>query len=183
MKSERANRRLLTRLSIFAVAMFGFGFALVPFYEKFCEITGINDLIRPAAAVENTQVDPTRWVTLEFDANAHGLEWEFKPVQRSVRVHPGELVQIEYEVTNNGKKAVVGQAIPSYGPNFAASHVKKMECFCFKQQPLGVGETKRMPVQFVIDSTLPADVTTVTLSYTFFEVKGAAVPGKSGERG
>ena len=137
-----------------------------------------------AAAVVNTQVDKSRWVTLEFDANAHGLQWDFKPVQRSVRVHPGEMIQIEYDVRNNGAEAIVGQAIPSYGPKHAAPFVKKMECFCFKQQPLQAGEAKRMPVQFVIDSTLPASVNTITLSYTFFEVKGASTaPAKSAGQG
>lgn len=184
MKNERANRRMMTKLSVFAVAMFGFGFALVPFYEKICEVTGINSLIKPVAAVENTQIDKSRWVTLEFDSNAHGLQWDFKPVQRSVRVHPGEMVQIEYDVRNNGDHAIVGQAIPSYGPKHSAPFVKKLECFCFKQQPLQAGESKRMPVQFVIDSTLPADVSTITLSYTFFEVKGASTaPVKSGGQG
>ena len=181
MKSERANRRMMVRLSIFAVAMFGFGFALVPFYEKICQVTGINDLIKPAAAVENTQIDKTRWVTMEFDSNTHGMNWDFKPVQRSVKVHPGEMIQIEYDVRNNGSAAIVGQAIPSYGPNYAGPFVKKLECFCFKQQPLQAGEAKRMPVQFVIDPALPADVNTITLSYTFFEVQGASTaPVKSG---
>ncbi len=181
MNKALANRRLLTRLSVFAVAMFGFGFALVPFYEKICEVAGINNLIKPSAVVENTQIDRSRTITLEFDANAHGLDWEFKPVQASVRVHPGEMIHVEYDVRNNGGKAVVGQAIPSYGPKHAAPFVKKLECFCFKQQPLLAGEGKRMPVQFVIDSTLPADVNTITLSYTFFEVKGAALPKGAGQ--
>ena len=172
-KSERANRRMMTRLSIFAVAMFGFGFLLVPFYEKICEVTGVNNLIKPAAAVENTQIDKSRWVTLEFDSNAHGLEWDFKPVQRSVRVHPGEMIQIEYDVRNNGEKAIVGQAIPSYGPKHAAPYVKKLECFCFQKQTLGPHEVRRMPVVFVIDPKLPADLGTITLSYTFFEVAGS----------
>lgn len=184
MKSERANRRMMTRLSIFAAAMFGFGFLLVPFYEKICQVTGINDLLRPAAEVVNTQVDPSRWVTMEFDSNVHGMDWDFKPVQRSVRVHPGQMIQVEFDVRNNGQTALVGQAIPSYGPKHAAPFVKKMECFCFKQQPLQVGESKRMPVQFILDSTLPSDVNTITLSYTFFEVKGAALaPAKSGGPG
>ena len=94
------------------------------------------------------------------------------------------MIQVEFEVRNNGSTAIVGQAIPSYGPKHAAPYVKKMECFCFKQQPLQVGEGKRMPVQFILDSTLPADVNTITLSYTFFEVKGAALaPVKSGGPG
>lgn len=184
MKNQRANNRLMTRLSIFAAAMFGFGFLMAPFYEKFCQVTGINDLIRPAAAVENTQVDKSRWITLEFDSNVHGMAWDFKPVQRSVRVHPGEMIQVEFDVRNIGEQAIVGQAIPSYGPRHAAPHVKKLECFCFKQQPLLAGEGKRMPVQFVVDSTLPTDVNTITLSYTFFEVKGAALPQvKNGGQG
>jgi cytochrome c oxidase assembly protein subunit 11 len=91
------------------------------------------------------------------------------------------MVQIEYQVRNNGENAIVGQAIPSYGPKHAAPYVKKLECFCFKQQPLQAGEGKIMPVQFVIDSTLPADVNTITLSYTFFEVKGAAIPKAGGQ--
>ena len=181
MNKEKANRRLLTRLSVFAVLMFGFGFALVPFYEKICEVTGINNLIKPAAAIENTQIDRSRTITLEFDANSHGLDWEFKPVLNSVRVHPGEMIHVEYDVRNNGDKAIVGQAIPSYGPKLAAQYVKKMECFCFKQQPLQAGEGKRMPVQFVIDSTLPAVVNTITLACAFFEVKGAALPKGDGQ--
>ncbi len=184
MKNERANRRMLTRLSIFAVAMFGFGFALVPFYEKICEVTGVNSLIKPAEAIANTQIDSSRWVTMEFDANVRGMDWDFKPVQRSVRIHPGQMVQVEYDVRNNGKLPIVGQAIASYGPTYAAPYVKKLECFCFTQQPLQAGEAKRMPVQFVLDSTLPAEVNTITLSYSFFEVQGASTaPVKSGGRG
>ncbi len=175
-QTKQANRRMLTRLSVFALIMFGFGFAMVPYYKKFCEITGINNLLQPnteARDVANTQVDKSRWVTLEFDANTHGMPWQFAPVQRSVRVHPGEMVQIAYEVKNTGDAAIVGQAIPSYGPKHAAGFVKKLECFCFKQQALAAGESRHMPVQFVIDPALPASINTVTLSYTFFEVKGA----------
>lgn len=172
MKQVDANRRMLGRLSVFAVVMFGFGFAMVPFYEKLCEVTGINNFIRPAAAVTNTQIDTSRWITLEFDANTHDMPWKFGPLTRSVRVHPGEMIQVSYEIQNTGSNAVVGQAIPSYGPKAAAEHVKKLECFCFRQQALAPGERREMPVQFVVDAALPKDVTTVTLSYTFFEVKG-----------
>jgi cytochrome c oxidase assembly protein subunit 11 len=178
MNQEQANRRMLTRLSIFALAMFGFGFALVPFYKKICEVTGLNNLIQPAAAVTNTQIDESRWITMEFDANTLGIPWRFAPLQRSVRVHPGQMVQVEFEITNDGAAAVVGQAIPSYGPKTAAEHVKKLECFCFRQQTLAPGETRQMPVQFVIDSALPKSVNNITLSYTFFEVKGANVQDK-----
>ncbi len=175
------NRRMFTRLSIFAAAMFGFGFAMVPFYQKFCEVTGINNLIKPAAAVVNTQVDTSRWVTFEFDANTHALPWKFVPMTRSVRVHPGEMVQVSFEITNTGAVPVVGQAIPSYGPKAAAEHVKKLECFCFRQQVLAPGERREMPVQFIVDGSLPKELNTVTLSYTFFEVKGANTqPSKGG---
>ncbi len=174
-RTKQVNRQVLTRLSVFALVMFGFGFAMVPFYEKLCQITGINNLLQPslsAKAATNSQVDTSRWITLEFDANAHGMPWQFAPVQRSVRVHPGEMTHVVFEIKNTSDSAMVGQAIPSYGPKVAAEHVKKLECFCFKQQALAAGETRQMPVQFVVDPALPKSVTTITLSYTFFEVKG-----------
>lgn len=181
-ETKQANRQLLVRLSVFALIMFGFGFAMVPFYEKLCQVTGIKNLLQPDAKPANTQVDKSRWVTLEFDANTHGMPWQFAPVQRSLRVHPGEMTHVVFEIKNNGNTPMVGQAIPSYGPKHAAEFVKKLECFCFKQQALAVGETRQMPVQFVIDPALPASVNTLTLSYTFFEVKGGNVSqgGKPG---
>lgn len=174
-QSKKANWQMFARLSVFALLMFGFGFAMVPYYKKFCEVTGITNLLQPNMSkreVSNTQVDKSRWVTLEFDANTHGMPWQFAPVQRSVRVHPGEMTQVAFEIRNTGANTMVGQAIPSYGPKHAAEFVKKLECFCFKQQVLAAGESRHMPVQFVIDPALPAGVNTVTLSYTFFEVPG-----------
>lgn len=181
----QANRQVMKRLALFALLMFGFGYAMVPFYKKFCEVTGITNLLQPNTSkneLSNTQVDSARWVTLEFDANVHGMPWQFAPLQRSVRVHPGEMTHVTFEIKNTGDTPVVGQAVPSYGPKHAAEFVKKLECFCFKQQALAAGETRQMPVQFVIDPALPAGVTTLTLSYTFFEVKGANVrqDGKAG---
>ena len=172
-QTKRINRQMFVRLSVFALVMFGFGYAMVPYYKMFCEVTGINNLLQPDAIVKNTQVDTSRWVTLEFDANTHGMPWHFAPVQRSVRVHPGEMTQVAFEIKNNGSSTLVGQAIPSYGPKHGAAFVKKLECFCFKQQVLAAGESRHMPVQFVIDPALPASVTTLTLSYTFFEVPAA----------
>lgn len=171
------NRRLLLRLGIAALVMFGFGFLLVPFYEKICEATGINNFLRPEAAraaraVANTQVDASRSITVQFDANLHGLAWRFEPRQRSVEVHPGQLVQVEYEVSNMRDVAVQGQAVPSYGPQRAGRYFNKMDCFCFTQQTLAAGEKRIMPVVFVIDPALPHDVQVITLSYTFFEVDG-----------
>jgi cytochrome c oxidase assembly protein subunit 11 len=170
---QRADsRRTLTRLSIVAAAMFGFGFALVPFYDQICRALGINSLIERSEPVANTQVDRTRTVTIEFDANAHGMPWSFKPVVRHIQVHPGQLVHVDYEVANVRSAPVTGQAVVSYGPKLAGGYVRKLECFCFSQQTLGAGETRRMPVSFVLDASLPADIHTVTLSYTFFEVAG-----------
>jgi cytochrome c oxidase assembly protein subunit 11 len=166
------NRRMLTRLSIVAVVMFGFGFALVPFYEKICLALGVNSLVAKAEAPANTQVDLSRKVTIEFDANAHGMPWRFQPVVRHLEVHPGQMVHVEYEVANVRGSPVTGQAVASYGPKLAGQYVKKLDCFCFTQQTLAAGETRRMPVTFVLDGSLPADINTVTLSYTFFEVGG-----------
>lgn len=168
-----ANRLVMKKLLVAAVVMFGFAFALVPFYEKICQVTGIRNLFQPdALAVQNTQVDPTRTVSVEFDANTQRLPWTFKPLEASVAVHPGEVTQVVYEVRNTLDRPVTGQAVPSYGPQQAALYFRKVECFCFQQQTLGPGEVRRMPVVFVIDPKLPSEVNTVTLSYTFFEVNG-----------
>ena len=166
------NRRTLTRLSIVAVAMFGFGFALVPFYDHICRALGINSMVEKNEAPANTKVDFSRKVTIELDANSHGMPWRFQPTVRHIEVHPGELVHIEYEVANVRSAAVTGQAVVSYGPAYAGQYVRKLECFCFTQQTLSAGETRRMPVTFVLDASLPADINTMTLSYTFFEIAG-----------
>ncbi len=179
----RLNRQMFTRLCVFALLMFGFGYAMVPFYQKLCQVTGLTNLLKAdTVTLTNTQVDTSRWVTLEFDANTHGMPWRFAPLQRSVRVHPGEMAQVEFEIQNNGTQTLVGQAIPSYGPKHVAAFVKKLECFCFRQQVLAAGESRKMPVQFVIDPAIPASINTLTLSYTFFEVAGAnkSPAGKAG---
>jgi cytochrome c oxidase assembly protein subunit 11 len=168
------NRVMMRKLVIVACAMFGFGFALVPFYKKICEVTGINNVLK-ADQVANSQVDASRWLTVEFDANVRSqLPWTFTPIDKRVRFHPGELVQVAFEVRNNSARAVTGQAIPSYGPQLAGRYFKKLECFCFTQQTLQPGEVRRMPVVFVVEKDLPHDLNTVTLSYSFFEVEGTA---------
>ena len=167
------NNLTLRKLLVVAVGMFGFGFLLVPFYKTICEVAGLNSVVR-RDEVANTQVDTSRFVTIEFDANArNGLPWTFAPLERSVRIHPGQLTQVTYEVRNNASVPLALQAIPSYGPQYAAQYFKKLECFCFKKQVLQPGEVRQMPVVFVIDPEVPADIGTVTLSYTFFEVEGA----------
>lgn len=175
---RRDNRRMLLRLSVVALAMFGFGFALVPFYDQICTALGVNSLVPiERNAAKNTQVDRARTISIEFDANSHDLPWRFRPLVRHLNVHPGELATIEYEVVNVRARAVTGQAVPSYGPARAGEYFKKVECFCFEQQTLAANEVRRMPVVFVVDPALPKDVNTITLSYTFFEVAGRG--GKS----
>jgi cytochrome c oxidase assembly protein subunit 11 len=173
-----SNRILMCKLLVVAAGMFAFGFALVPIYKKICETAGIYNLEQPDE-VRNTQVDESRVLTIEFDANTRGLPWEFRPLRKSVRAHPGETIQVLYEVRNSSAATMLGQAIPSYGPQAVAQYVKKIECFCFTRQELKGNETRQMPVQFVVDPRLPREVTTITLSYTFFEVPGARPPGAS----
>ncbi len=178
------NRVILRKLLVVTVLMFGFGWALIPIYRKICEITGINLLTNRDPAVEararNTQVDTSREIVVEFDANRQG-PWRFKPHLNHVTVHPGELVHVEYDLVNLEGRAMAGQAIPSYAPQQSARYFQKLECFCFKQQVLGPGETRKFPVVFFIDPDLPKDVTQITLSYTFFEVPGAVPQAKGRE--
>jgi cytochrome c oxidase assembly protein subunit 11 len=171
------NRQLFARLALVAVGMFGFGYALVPLYYRICTALGINTLGEVAAEPRNSQVDFARKVTIEFDANAHGLAFQFKPLVNHIDVHPGQLATVEYEVRNDQPVAVTAQAVPSYGPAIAAEYFKKIECFCFTQQTLGPGESRRMPVVFVVDPKLPKDVTSIAISYTFFEVAGRGSKG------
>lgn len=170
--ARHLNGKTLTKLAVVAAMMFGFGYALVPIYKQICEITGINVLTQTDGTVSppaNTQIDMTRTVTVEFDANTTG-PWRFRPVASSLIVHPGEMTQIVYEVVNTQARAMDAQAIPSYAPQQAMKYFKKVECFCFKQQTLGPKEARQMPVLFYIDPALPKDIKTITLSYTFFEV-------------
>ena len=184
-ETEQDNRTILRKLVVVAVFMFGFGWALVPLYQKICEVTGINVVTTRDAEAEraarNTQVDTSRTVVVEFDANSHG-PWRFRPHVNHVTVHPGELVHVDYDLVNLESRTMVGQAIPSYAPMQSAAYFQKLECFCFKQQTLAANEVRKFPVVFFVDPALPKDVKTITLSYTFFEVAGAvkdqaATPG------
>jgi cytochrome c oxidase assembly protein subunit 11 len=166
-----ANQKLFAKLATIAIGMFAFGYALVPFYYQICAAWGVNSLGEVRAEPLNTQVDRTRTITVEFDANAHG-PWSFKPAQATLKVHPGELATVMYEFSNDQDRTMAAQAIPSYAPKQATAHFNKLECFCFAEHTLAPGEKKQWPVVFVIDPKLPKDVTTITLSYTFFEVAG-----------
>lgn len=172
---RKLNAKMLGKLVVIAAGMFGFGYALIPVYKTICEVTGVNVLTQKddVAPIANTQIDKSRTVTVEFDANAQG-PWRFRPTISSLQVHPGEMAQVLYEVVNKEARTIDAQAIPSYAPQQAAEYFKKVECFCFTQQTLKPNEAKQMPVIFYIDPALPKDVKTITLSYTFFEIGGAA---------
>jgi cytochrome c oxidase assembly protein subunit 11 len=173
------NRRMVRKLLVVTALMFCFGYALVPIYRAICTALGINVLslseLSTTAGIttydKNSQVDLSRTITIEFDANARG-PWEFKPAQRSVEVHPGELATVMYEFRNTQNRTMAAQAIPSYAPMQAMPYFNKLECFCFNEYTLKPGEAKQWPVVFVIDPKLSKDVKTITLSYTFFEVGG-----------
>ncbi|MEO0047621.1 MAG: hypothetical protein RLZZ410_580 [Pseudomonadota bacterium] len=173
----RYNRQLLLKLIVISSAMFVFGYALIPMYRVLCEVTGINVVTskndygtRAVGAVnKNTQIDESRLITVEFDSNTQG-PFRFRSVKNSMQVHPGEIIQVIYEVVNTQGRSVSAQAIPSYAPKQATQHFTKLECFCFEQQTLKPNESREMPVVFVIDPALPKDVKNITLSYTFFEV-------------
>lgn len=183
MNLRHENIRMVGKLAIVTAGMFAFGYALVPIYKAICEMTGINILSlgeknipgAKATLPANTQIDTTRTITVEFDANSRG-PWEFKPAMRSIQVHPGEMATVMYEFKNVQNRAMAAQAIPSYAPQQASTHFNKLECFCFNQYTLAAGEKKSWPVVFVIDPKLSKDVTTITLSYTFFEVGGKTPP-------
>ena len=168
------NRSTFTKLVVIAVAMFGFGYALVPVYRQVCEVLGINVLTQKDGTVEapvNSQIDKSRSITVDLDGNAQG-PWRFRPTTRSVTVHPGEMTTVMYEVVNTQARTVQAQALPSYAPQSAMPYFKKVECFCFKQQTLKPNEARQMPVVFFIDPKLPRQVSHITLSYTFFEIAG-----------
>ena len=171
-RMKTKNLRLGTRLGALTVVMFLFGYALVPLYDVFCDITGLNGKTGRISSevVDNITIDESRLVTVEFVTNVNvALPWDFKPPVSSIRVHPGVETTVEFEAVNRESYEVVGSAVPSVAPNTAARYFSKTECFCFTQQTLAAGESRKMPVRFVVDPKLPMHVTTLTLAYTFFE--------------
>lgn len=170
---RRINRRLITKLVLVLIAMFGFGYALVPLYNVACKLTGFNGRTEriDLKTAEAATIDTSRWVTVQFLANTHrGMPWVFKPLQFEMRVHPGEIATVKYYARNPTGANIVGQAVPSVTPVAAARHFKKIECFCFSRQDLKPGESRVMPVRFVVDTGLSKSVHTITLSYTFFNM-------------
>lgn len=169
---KSANRRTVTKLVLATCLMFSFGYALVPLYNVFCTITGLNGKTGRLSEAQAAAlpVDESRSVTIEFVTNVDAqLPWEFRPLVNKVVVHPGVETQVEFEVHNSDLASVDGNAVPSVAPNTVAKYFKKTECFCFTQQTLAAGETRRMPVRFIVDPRLPPEVTVLTLGYTFFQ--------------
>ena len=169
-KSIRSSTR---KLFVLVIGMFGFGFAMVPLYDLLCSVTGLNGSTTGRVQDESLltgRVDLNRTITVEFDAtNNADLPWEFYPMVKKVQVHPGEIKEISYFAKNNSDKTIIAQAIPGVTPWQATSHFNKTECFCFAKQKLAPGESKVMPLRFVIDPDLPKDFNTITLSYTFMD--------------
>ena len=180
---DSANRRLALKLVIVTVAMFGFGYALSPMYDLMCKAFGLNGKTgRIEEQVAAQPVDMSRTVTVEFTGLAtSGLPWEFKPMVKKLEVHPGETMKVNYLVRNLAQEEITGQAIPSVAPGISAMHFKKIECFCFTQQTLKPGETREMPVRFVVDAGLDKDVNTITLSYSFFNTNKLSAKKYGGE--
>lgn len=177
-----ANSKVVKRLGIAALLMFGFGFAMVPLYDVFCDITGLNGKTGRIALEDalSQTVDEDRLVTVEFLATVHSdLPWEFRPMVRRIKVHPGEVNEVNYYAMNNTDNLVTGQAVPSLAPGLAAKYFNKTECFCFTRQSLGPGEGKEMPLRFVVDPALPENVRTVSLSYTFYQAEAVAADSES----
>lgn len=175
---SHANRRVVRRLAVVVLAMFGFGFALVPLYDVFCEVTGLNGKtgrIELEKALSE-KVDTDRTVTVEFLATVNSeLPWEFRPVVKKIKVHPGAVTAVKYYARNLTGNPVTGQAVPSLAPGLAARYFNKTECFCFTQQTLGPREARDMPLRFVVDPDLPAEIKTLSLSYTFYQAGNGAV--------
>lgn len=172
------NRSLLGRLLVVTLAMFGFGFAMVPLYNVFCDITGLRLVDAgeiDASAAERFEPDLDREVTVIFLGNLGGqARLSFEPSVAKMTVHPGKTYRTTYLATNLSGRDTVAQAVPSVAPPSANKHFNKTECFCFTSQPFEAGETKEMPVTFIVSPDLPGEVDTVTLSYTFFDTGRSA---------
>lgn len=169
------HKKIIRNLWVVVVLMFGFGFALVPLYDVFCSVTGLNGKTGEQYVSDvKIPINTTREIKVEFLTTLNeGMPWEFRPLTSSVKVHPGEATRIEFIVKNTTDRDMVGQAIPSVAPGLAAAYFQKTECFCFTEQPLKAGEEKTMPVLFIIDPSIDEDVHEVTLSYTFFIKPGS----------
>jgi len=174
--NQAKNNKLVLKLAAIVIGMFGFGFALVPLYDVLCDALGINGKTSDTAAIyEAVEIDESRLITVDFITRINsGMPWEFRTETRQVKVHPGELNQVDFYVRNPAKTAIVGQAVPSVSPGPAALYMNKTECFCFEQQTLQAGEEVLMPMKFYVDPQLPEDITYFTVQYTLYNVTASA---------
>lgn len=174
MSLAKINQRSTFKMVVVVVAMFGFGYLLVPLYDVFCELTGLNGKtgeISEAEVTKSFEIDENRLVTIQFvTSNNVGMPWKFAPSVSSMEVHPGKVYETSFMAKNITSADMVAQAVPSVSPSAAARYFNKTECFCFNQQPLAAGETKDMPLRFIVNPKLPKKVNTLTLAYTMFDV-------------
>ncbi len=168
--ADRNVNKTVRRLLLVTVAMFGFGYALVPLYRVYCDLTGRGSNRAISAAEVGSEVDRERLVTVVLDTNIRDIPWTFEAESHKTRVRPGELSEAMFTVENHSAHTVTGRAIPSISPVQAGIYVSKMDCFCFTEQVLAPGESKAMPVRFIVDTDLPERFSSLTLSYTFFDV-------------
>mgnify|MGYP006129117321 FL=1 len=173
--SKSTHGQVVKKLLLIVFGMFGFGFALVPLYDVFCDITGLNGKTNGTAVSYTADgVDTSRTVTVQFITRmAKGIPWQFEPVINEVDVHPGEVKFVNFYAKNESMRDIVGQAVPSVSPGMAAGYFQKIECFCFTQQPLKANEDVEMGLQFYVDVDLPPEITTLTLSYTLYDITGS----------
>lgn len=168
---DKANRRLTWRMVFIVLLMFGFGFALVPFYDVFCDLTGLNGKVKNQATTESFVIDEKREIHLGFDTSVNeSMPLAFKAEQSRMNIHPGQFYTVVFRAENLSDRRLVGQAIPSIAPGTASPYLKKIECFCFTEQVFEPHEVKQMPVKFAVDPSISADVIDMTLSYTFFDI-------------
>ncbi|MFT5543800.1 MAG: cytochrome c oxidase assembly protein subunit 11 [Glaciecola sp.] len=172
------NTKTAKKLVFVVVGMLGFSFALVPLYDVFCDLTGLNGKPSDQAAIyESVEIDTSRMVKVEFITRTHSdMPWEFKAQVADIRVHPGEMGEVEFYVRNPSDKDIIAQAIPSVSPGTAALYINKTECFCFKHQPLKAGEEALMPMKFYVDPQLPKNITVLTLQYTLYDISAKVQP-------
>jgi cytochrome c oxidase assembly protein subunit 11 len=166
------NRQMMGKLLVIVVGMLGFGFAMVPMYRQICEAIGITQQ-RTVASGGNTQVDTSRLLRIELLASSAGLPWSFEALDREVTLHPGELKTVRYRVVNTLDRPVTAHAVMNTAPAVANRYIDKQACFCFSDQTLAAGESREMPVVFRVSADAPASLSTITLSYTFFEKPGS----------
>jgi cytochrome c oxidase assembly protein subunit 11 len=166
------NAKTVKKLLLVVVVMFGFGFALVPLYDVFCDITGLNGKTNTSAATYKAgSIDKSRTIKVQFiTRNAKGIPWQFEPIINEMEVHPGEMKMVSFYAKNDARHDIVGQAVPSVSPGIAANYFHKIECFCFNHQPLKSSEDIEMPLQFYVDLAIPKEIKTLTLSYTLYDV-------------